>query len=213
MPITRRGLLGLLSSSTFFLTVAPGRVLDLPSCLLNCHRCTFPQGVASGDPQPEAVMLWTRAVPATGSGNAVRLLLQLSTDSNFTTLLLQEEVHTNAGSDYTVRAYIDGLAPDTQYFYRFLGANESASRIGRTRTAPAPGQARKVNLAFASCQNYEQAYYGSWARMLAGRPERCRGRPHTFRAAPGRLHLRTLLGRSAWMAVRNRARSRRFRTV
>ena len=121
MPITRRSLLGLLSSSTFFLTVAPGSVItaELPAQLSPLH---FPQGVASGDPQPEAVMLWTRAVPATGSGNDIRLLLQLSTDSNFATLLLQEEVHTNAGSDYTVRAYIDGLAPDTQYFYRFLGA-------------------------------------------------------------------------------------------
>lgn len=165
MPITRRSLLGLLSSSTFFLTVAPDSVpgAELPAAL---SPLDFPQGVASGDPQPAAVMLWTRAVPTTGSGNAIRLLLQLSADSNFGTPLLQEGVHTNAGSDYTVRAYIDGLTPDTVYYYRFLGADGSASRTGRTRTAPAPGAARPVKLAFVSCQNYEQAFYGSWARML-----------------------------------------------
>ncbi len=49
----------------------------------------------------------------------------------------------------------------------FVGSSESVSRTGRTRTAPAAGQARKANLAFVSCQNFEQAYYGSWARMLA----------------------------------------------
>jgi alkaline phosphatase D len=77
-----------------------------------------------------------------------------------------------------VRTYVSGLRPDSQYYYRFLGGHspeqgndktrtESLSRIGRTRTAPATGQASRVNLAFASCQSYEQGYYGSWARMLA----------------------------------------------
>jgi alkaline phosphatase D len=165
MPITRRSLLGLLSSSTFLLTVAPGTgaAVELPAA---APPLDFPQGVASGDPQPDGIMLWTRAVPATGANAPVTLLLQLSPDSSFSAVALQAQVHTNADCDYTVRAYIAGLAPDTQYYYRFLGANASVSRTGRTRTAPSPGQARKVNLAFASCQNFEQAHYGSWARML-----------------------------------------------
>jgi alkaline phosphatase D len=165
MPITRRSLLGLLSSSTFFLTVAPDTVItaELP---VDSPALDFPQGVASGDPQSDGIMLWTRAVPTTVSDTPVHLLLQLSTDNDFSTLLLQEAVQTNSDSDYTVRTYVDGLAPDTLYYYRFLDANKSVSRTGRTRTAPSPGQARKVNLAFASCQSFEQAYYGSWARML-----------------------------------------------
>ncbi len=166
MPITRRSLLELLGSSTFFLTVIPGSVFaaTLPT---DAAPLEFPQGVASGDPQPDGIMLWTRAVPAGGADTPVRLMVQLSADSDFSTLLLQEEVGTSAASDYTVRAYVDGLAPDTQYFYRFVGGAQSVSRTGRTRTAPAAGQARKVNLAFVSCQCYDQAYYGSWARMLA----------------------------------------------
>jgi alkaline phosphatase D len=165
MAITRRNLLGLISSSTFFLTVAPGTAFSaqLPDDALPLE---FPQGVASGDPQPDGIMLWTRAVPSLHSGSQIDLLLQLATDRDFSTLLLQEQVKTSADSDYTVRTYIDGLAPDTHYYYRFLGADNSLSRTGRTRTAPKPEQARKVNLAFASCQSFEQAYYGSWARML-----------------------------------------------
>lgn len=165
MPLTRRSLLELLTSSTFFLTLAPGTVLaaELPA---DATPLEFPQGVASGDPQPDGIMLWTRAIPAGGATGPVNLLLQLSADREFANVLLQENVQTSADSDFTVRAYIDGLAPDTWYYYRFLGAGGSASRTGRTRTAPAPGQARSVKLAFASCQNYEQAFYGSWARML-----------------------------------------------
>ena len=165
MPITRRNMLGLLSSSTFFLTLAPGAVISaqLPP---DAPILKFPQGVASGDPQPDGIMLWTRAVPATDTSTPVHLLLQVSSNREFSTLLLQENIQTDAESDYTVRTYIDGLAPDTQYFYRFLGADKSVSRTGRTRTAPATGQPRKVNLAFVSCQSFEQGYYGSWARML-----------------------------------------------
>lgn len=169
MPITRRNLLGLLSSSTFFLTVSPASTFaaELP---VESAPLDFPQGIASGDPQPDGIMLWTRAVPATGDAATVSLLVQLSTNSEFSKLLLQAQVNADANSDYTVRSYIDGLDPDTQYYYRFVGGNKegerSVSRTGRTRTAPAPGQQSRVNLAFASCQSYEQAYYGSWARML-----------------------------------------------
>jgi alkaline phosphatase D len=167
MPITRRAMLGLLSSSTFFLTVNPGAVA-VAQLHTNAPRLNFPQGVASGDPQPDAVMLWTRAVPPALAGeDKIPLLLQVSAHSDFSSILLQAQLETSADSDYTVRSHIDGLAPDTHYYYRFLGGNGSMSRTGRTRTAPSPEQGREVNLAFASCQSYEQAYYGSWARMLA----------------------------------------------
>ncbi|MEH6634648.1 MAG: alkaline phosphatase D family protein [Halioglobus sp.] len=176
MPISRRAVLALLSSSTFFLSASAAVGAALPGFPAKTPRLSFPQGVASGDPKPDAVMLWTRALPVEDSSSAlspgvdtpqVHLMVQLSSDSQFSTVLLQAELHTSADSDYTVRAYVDGLQPDTTYFYRFLGAAASVSRTGRTRTAPDTDQARTVNLAFVSCQSYEQAYYGSWARMLA----------------------------------------------
>lgn len=166
MPLKRRSLLGLLSGSTFFLTAGSGPIASAtPAAPLPALR--FDQGVASGDPQPGAVMLWTRAEPAVEHEGVVPLLLQVSRDSGFSSLELQSPLHTDAGSDYTVRCYVDGLLPDTFYYYRFIGGNGSVSRTGRTRTAPAPGQDRSVNVAFASCQQYEQGHYGAWARMLA----------------------------------------------
>ena len=111
-------------------------------------------------------MLWTRAEPDISTGEA-KLLVQVSAQSNFKTILVDALLESVRDSDYTVRAYITGLVPDTTYFYRFIGAENSVSRVGRTRTSPAPQQAKNVNLAFVSCQSYEQAYYGAWARMLA----------------------------------------------
>jgi alkaline phosphatase D len=165
MPVTRRRFLGALSGSTFFLTVgaAGSRATERPDALA---QLDFPQGVASGDPQSDGIMLWTRAVPTAHNARPVRMMLQISEQMDFKALVLQEPLETSADSDFTVRAYVDGLASDSHYYYRFLGAGDSLSRTGRTRTAPAPGQAVNVNLAFASCQSYEQAHYGSWARML-----------------------------------------------
>ena len=170
MPITRRSLLGLVSGSTFFLTARAyaGAQQKLPA---DAPRLSFPQGIASGDPRADAVMLWTRAVPLVdatpGSAGKIPLLLQLSASEDFSSLLLQNAVHTSGDNDYTIRAFVDGLQADQTYYYRFIGPGDSRSRVGRTRTAPAAGQPRKVNLAFASCQSYEDAFFGSWARMLA----------------------------------------------
>jgi alkaline phosphatase D len=163
MSITRRSLLGAMSASTFFLTAGSIRSFSAghPRSAVR-----FPQGVASADPRADAVILWTRAEPLTRE-EAVSILLQVSEDQAFSQLLVQNELKTNSDSDYTVRADIKGLQADKTYFYRFLGAGDRSSRTGRTRTAPAPDQSRETKVAFASCQNYEQGYFGAWARMIS----------------------------------------------
>lgn len=163
MPLTRRQLLALMSSGTFIVSTR-GLAASLPQTAALPLR--FPQGVASADPKPDAVMLWTRAVPPAGASRT-QVLLQVATAADFAAPLLESPLIARADNDYTLRAYVDGLLPDTRYYYRFLGADGTASRVGRTRTAPAADQPRRVRVAFASCQNYEQGYYGAWARMLA----------------------------------------------
>ena len=100
-------MLGLLSSSTFLLTASRGQAA-LPELPAQSPRVSFPQGVASGDPQPDAVMLWTRALPEVDASHTrpgqVPLLLQLSGNGDFSELLLQAELNACADSDYTVRA-------------------------------------------------------------------------------------------------------------
>jgi alkaline phosphatase D len=165
MTLTRRDLLTLLSGSTFLLNVRASGAGSATSGAA-ALPLSFPQGVASADPGPNTVMLWTRAVPRGGEAHAA-VLLQVATNETFADPLLESRLASSRDSDYTLRAYIEGLEPDTRYYYRFTGSDGSVSRTGRTRTAPAAGQAREARVAFVSCQNYEQGFYSAWARMLA----------------------------------------------
>lgn len=126
----------------------------------------FPQGVASGDPQPDAVMLWTRVEPAIASTAPIDLYVQLSEREDFTTIVLQQALRATTRSDYTVRFLAQGLKPDTVYFYRFFAGGDQPNFIGRTRTAPAADAERPVRFAFVSCQNYEAGFYGAYRRLV-----------------------------------------------
>ncbi|MEW6019873.1 MAG: PhoD-like phosphatase N-terminal domain-containing protein, partial [Pseudomonadota bacterium] len=130
----------------------------------------FPQGLASGDPQPDAVMLWTR-VEALDPGAAlpngdIDLYLQVATDENFERVVVEQAVRASRSSDHTVRVFVQGLAPDTVYYYRFHAGRDQSPLPGRTRTAPRPGTSRKVRFAAVSCQNYEQGYFGALRRLV-----------------------------------------------
>lgn len=124
----------------------------------------FPQGVASGDPKPDSVILWTRAVPDAGSGPVV-VKYQVATDEAFTKLVADGQMTVDEASDWTVRIKPTGLAAYTQLFYRFV-AEKVQSDIGRTKTAPTDDQDVNVRFAFASCQDFIGRYYHSWRALL-----------------------------------------------
>lgn len=127
----------------------------------------FPQGVASGDPSPESVVLWTRVEAVDGDRASVPLRLEVALDAGFTTLVAERTVQATADSDHTVRVIVQGLEPDTRYFYRFRAGADVTPLTGRTRTAPAPDADRPVRLAFASCQSYEAGWYDAWRHLVA----------------------------------------------
>lgn len=125
----------------------------------------FSEGVASGDPGPDSVILWTRAQPLGGNDDQ-GLLLQVSESTDFKRVVLEESIVARADEDFTVRTLIRGLKAGQSYYYRFTASAGGQSRTGRTMTAPAAEDPRPVQLAFASCQNYEQGFFGAWGRML-----------------------------------------------
>jgi len=126
----------------------------------------FPQGLASGDPSPTSVVLWTRVEAVDGAAGPVEVLLQVSNSSDFGELVVEERVVAEAAADHTVRVIVRELEPDTRYWYRFVAGGDATDLVGRTRTAPAPDADRPVRLAFASCQAYEAGYYGAWRTMI-----------------------------------------------
>ncbi len=136
---------------------------------------SFLHGVASGDPLPDGVLLWTRvtpepaAVPGSGKGAAVEVAWEVAEDAEFTRTVASGTAKAEADSDHTVKADVRGLAPATGYFYRFT-AGAGTSPTGRTRTAPAE-DATAGNLRFgvASCANYEGGYFASYRHLAARR--------------------------------------------
>lgn len=130
-------------------------------------KLSFAHGVASGDPLPDRVILWTRLSGAT-SATAVRW--QVFRDVALTQLVSAGEFLTDAARDYTVKVDAMGLMPATSYYYQFeAGGQKSAA--GRTRTAPAAGAATpRLRFAVASCAKYHKAYWHAY-RHIAERAD------------------------------------------
>ena len=125
----------------------------------------FPQGVASGDPDEHSAVLWTRRPPVAGDV-ARRVTVEVASDAAFEHVVASADAELSAASDWTVRVLAAGLAPARVYWYRFVDDRGHGSRIGRTITAPAPGDPRPVQFAFVSCQNVCQGAQTAYRRMI-----------------------------------------------
>ncbi len=129
------------------------------------RRDLYPQGVASGDPQSESVILWTRREPD-ASAVAHRLMVEVASDEAFTRIVARGDVEVSAATDWTCRFLAAGLSPAREYWYRFIDEAGNTSRIGRTLTAPAADDDRPVRFAFVSCQDPTIGALNAYRRMI-----------------------------------------------
>jgi alkaline phosphatase D len=135
-------------------------------------RKFFPQSVASGDPRPGSVVLWTRAVDDAhghAPGDTV-VTLEVSKEEGFGALVLKlDGLRALATHDNALKVKVTNLEPRTTYYYRFIFEHDGEryiSPVGRTKTAPAAGDDVPVKFVFASCQDYVGRYFNSWSRLL-----------------------------------------------
>jgi alkaline phosphatase D len=129
------------------------------------RRDLYPEGVASGDPDSNSVLLWTRRGQA--SENRVqKLTLEVSEDESFRHVIATKAVPISEASDWTCRVLVGGLKPAHVYWYRFTDAEGLGSRIGRTITAPADDDPRPARFAFVSCQNANFGAMNAYRRMI-----------------------------------------------
>src|SRR5690606_4445156 len=133
---------------------------------------TFPDnpfrlGVASGEPLPDGVVIWTRLaldpVSPDGTGGmpdrVIPVEWQVAEDERFRRVVRKGTAKASPVLAHSVHVEVDRLRPDRRYWYRFrVGGYDSP--VGRTRTTPAPGAAiEELSFAFASCQNYYEGFY------------------------------------------------------
>jgi alkaline phosphatase D len=127
------------------------------------RRELFPEGVASGDPDSNSVLFWTRY---SGSGKPARLTLEVAEDELFERVTASAPVTVSPAADWTCRVLVGGLKPSRVYWYRFSDRDGNGSRIGRTITAPNDDDPRPVNFAFVSCQDVNEGKLNAYRRMI-----------------------------------------------
>ncbi len=137
----------------------------------------FSLGVASGYARPSSVTLWTRLAPvpdAPGGGMApevVPVTWELARDEGLKNIVASGTAYATPEWAHSVHVEPAGLQPNRPYWYRF-GAGDAHSPIGRTRTAPGlQSKPSFVRFAFASCQHFEQGYYGAYRHLAADQPD------------------------------------------
>jgi alkaline phosphatase D len=133
----------------------------------------FSLGVASGYPLPGGFVAWTRLAPvpqAPGGGMAPEIVpvrWEVASDERFAQVAASGTAYAAPDWAHSVHVEVSGLEPSRWYWYRFT-AGDATSRVGRARTAPAfAAKPDKLRFAFASCQQYEQGYFGAWRHVAA----------------------------------------------
>ncbi|MBA3309303.1 MAG: alkaline phosphatase D family protein [Nocardioidaceae bacterium] len=157
------------------LAIASGFAANLPS---RAHAITAPSsasrrypftlGIASGDPTPDGVVIWTRLAPSPYEigggldGRAHPVQWQVATDSSFAQVLREGTARAHPEYSHSVHVDVGGLQAGRDYYYRFRSGTH-LSETGRTRTAPQLGaHLTGLNLVVASCQSLGGGFYHAW---------------------------------------------------
>ena len=152
MTLHRRDLLGLFGAGAAGVA-APAAARPVPSVVFN-------HGVASGDPRPDGVVIWTRVTPTDPAVRTVRVDWSVWRDGDTAASVASGTVEAGPDRDFTVKVPVSGLQPGVEYRYAFT-AGETRSTHGRARTLP-EGPTPEVVLAVASCQLYPGGLFNAW---------------------------------------------------
>jgi alkaline phosphatase D len=151
---------------------APEDTIPEPSPSEQADR-VFPQGIASSDPRPDGVLLWTRVEPPAADEAAV-VRWYVALDEAFTEPVATGELVAEPEVDHTVRVRLVDLQPYTWYWYRFSVEGPDGTvttQTGRTKTAPTADMDVPVRFAVTSCQEYVGRWYHAWRRLVEREPE------------------------------------------
>jgi alkaline phosphatase D len=130
----------------------------------------FSLGVASGDPLPGGIVLWTRLAPRPLDGGGmpmtgVEVDWEVARDDRFASIVQKGTSIARPELAHNVHVEVEGLEPGREYWYRFHAGDET-SQTGRTKTAPEAGAAAdRLRFAVCGCNHYEDGYFTAFRRM------------------------------------------------
>ena len=131
---------------------------------------SFTLGVASGDPTPDGVVLWTRLAPSPLGGGGTdpipyEVRWELARDDGFGDIVQSGRAIASPVLAHSVHLDVTGLEPAREYYYRFMLGDE-VSPTGRTKTAPALGaEVERLRFGFASCSMWEHGWFTAYRDM------------------------------------------------
>ncbi|WP_043111809.1 alkaline phosphatase D family protein [Solimonas flava] len=163
--LSRRSFLkkaGLSSAAVGLMPILPGCGSSSPGGRGDAGPVEFRHGVASGDPLPDRVILWTRV---SGATRALDVHYVIARDPALTEVVQRGSARAESASDYTVKVDPTGLEPATTYYYRF-SAGSAQSPVGRTRTAP-EGSVERLRVGVVSCASLAHGYFNAYSRLAA----------------------------------------------
>lgn len=135
----------------------------------------FTLGVASGDPAPDGVVIWTRLAPEPLAGGgmpriAVEVGWEVASDPQMREVVARGMALARPELGHAVHVEVAGLQPGRPYHYRFRAGRE-VSPTGHTRTAPSPEtMPARLRFVSAGCQHFEVGHFTAW-RHIAEEPE------------------------------------------
>ncbi len=136
----------------------------------------FTLGIASGDPNADGFVIWTRLAPDPLAENGgmiepVNVSWQVAEDEHFARVIKAGQTVATSDWAHSVHVEVTGLRPLRQYYYRFIAKGQN-SPIGRAKTTPIYGApVDKLRIGIASCQHYEQGFFNAYNDMVAQDPD------------------------------------------
>lgn len=172
LALERRGLLrGALGLSALAAIQPAAAQAPAPGPGLGFRRWPFTLGVASGEPAPDGMVIWTRLAPEPlaplGGMPAVAMEVgwEVAEDPRFVRIVQRGTTLARPELGFSLHVEVVGLAPARPYWYRFRAGRET-SPVGRTRTAPAPDAApARLRLVNAGCQHLEHGFFTAWRHV------------------------------------------------
>lgn len=175
LDLHRRGLLrgGLGLAALAALQPPPAARAQGGGPFLGFGRYPFTLGVASGEPAPDGMVLWTRLAPEPMAplggmpASAVAVDWEVAEDERFARIARRGTALARPELGFAVHVEVEGLMPARPYWYRFRAGRE-LSPVGRTRTAPEPGApVARLRFVNAGCQHYEHGFFTAWRHVAA----------------------------------------------
>lgn len=142
----------------------PDQYVDPVAALYDQNLKPFYHGVASGDPLPDRVIIWTRVTPEK-MNVSIPVKWEIAEEANFTSIYKSDTISARPEHDYTVKVDVDGLLPDHTYYYRFK-ALDKYSIIGRTKTTPVDAK-ESLEFAVVSCSSWEWGYFNAYDKIAS----------------------------------------------